>query len=150
MSATVPQLVFRDAVPDEAPQLARMNAQLIRDEGHRNRMTIERLTERMAGWLHGEYRAVIFSLDGADLGYALYRRDREWVYIRQFWVDPSGRRRGIGRTAMDWLIEHRWADAPRLRLEVLAGNQRAMAFWRAMGFTDYCLTLERPLHPPQG
>lgn len=35
-------------------------AQLIQDEGHRNRMTVAELEQRMRGWIAGEYRAVIF------------------------------------------------------------------------------------------
>jgi ribosomal protein S18 acetylase RimI-like enzyme len=30
----------------------------------------------------------------------------------------------------------------RLTVEVLTANTRAVAFWRAMGFADYSLTLE--------
>ena len=40
--------------------LAEWNHQLIRDEGHRNPMTIAQLRERMRGWLAGEYKAVLF------------------------------------------------------------------------------------------
>jgi ribosomal protein S18 acetylase RimI-like enzyme len=31
----------------------------------------------------------------------------------------------------------------RLRVEVLAGNAGAIAFWRAVGFGEYSLTLEK-------
>ncbi len=126
----------------DAAMLARFNQALIRDEGHRNRMTLPELEERMRGWLAGEYEAVVFSEAGCDLGYALYRRDPEWIYLRQFYVRPDHRRIGVGRTAMRWLIENPWKDAPRIRVEVLVGNAPAIAFWRSVGFLDYCLTLE--------
>ena len=29
-----------------------------------------------------------------------------------------------------------------LTVDVLITNQRAIAFWRSVGYTDYCLTLE--------
>ena len=30
----------------------------------------------------------------------------------------------------------------RITVDVLCQNEVGVAFWRAMGFTDYCLTLE--------
>jgi hypothetical protein len=43
---------------------------------------------------------------------------------------------------LTWLAAHIWAGQ-RLRLDVLTGNAAGIAFWRAVGFQDYCLTLER-------
>ena len=133
---------FRDATPADAAVLADLNRQLVRDEGHRNRMTLPELEERMAGWLAGEYRAVLFLDGGRVLGYTLFRFEPEFVYLRQFFVRPEDRRRGVGRAAMTWLREHAWRGVPRVRLEVLVGNQIGAAFWRAVGFRDYCVTLE--------
>jgi hypothetical protein len=45
---------FRSATLDDAPLLAEMNHQLIRDEGHRNPMTVFELAERMREWLSGD------------------------------------------------------------------------------------------------
>jgi GNAT superfamily N-acetyltransferase len=132
---------YRRANVADAPILAAMNGQLIRAEGHRNPMTLAELTTRMAGWLDGEYRAVLFEESEATAGYALYRRDPEYVYLRQFYVVPELRRRGIGRAAIAWLRENAWR-CERVRLEVLVGNAPGIAFWRALGFKDYCLTLE--------
>ena len=133
----------RRATVTDAPALAAMNWQLIRDEGHRNPMTVPELAARMAGWLGGgEYEAVLFEEDGRPpVGYALYRRDPEYVYLRQFFVRPGRRRRGVGREAVGWLRRHAWGGG-RVRLEVLVGNAAGIAFWRAVGFRDYCLTLE--------
>lgn len=33
----------------------------------------------------------------------------------------------------------------RLRIEVLVGNTSGLAFWRAMGFDEYALTMEMAL-----
>ena len=52
------ELEFRFAVQEDAALLGGMNQQLIRDEGHRNKMTLGQLQERMSGWLQGEYTAV--------------------------------------------------------------------------------------------
>jgi GNAT superfamily N-acetyltransferase len=132
---------YRLATVADAPALASMNEQLIRDEGHRNSMTLAELTTRMAGWLAGEYEAVLFEEVGSPVGYALYRRDPEYVYLRQFHVLPACRRQGTGSAAIRWLWQHAWAGG-RVRVEVLVGNVGGIAFWRALGFTDYCLTLE--------
>ena len=132
---------YRSATVNDAPALAAMNWQLIRDEGHRNSMTVAELAVRMAGWLRGEYEAVLFEDSGQSAGYALYRRDPDHVYLRQFFVHQEFRRRGLGREAMAWLQQHRWGGR-RVRVEVLVGNTAGIEFWRAIGFLEYCLTLE--------
>src|SRR5438067_9662402 len=133
---------YRFATAADAPVLAVMNQQLIRDEGHRNPMTLPELEARMAGWLAGGYRAALFEDAGAAVGYALFRRDPDFVYLRQLFVRPDRRRKGVARDALSWLRVHAWADAPRVRIDVLVGNAGAIAFWRAVGFRDYCLTME--------
>jgi ribosomal protein S18 acetylase RimI-like enzyme len=134
---------YRFAAPSDAPILAGMNHQLIRDEGHRNRMSVAELEDRMRVWLEGEYRAVIFSWNGRPAGYALFRDEPDHAYLRQFFVQSDCRRQGIGRAAVQWLLTNVWKDAARVRLEVLAGNTAGIAFWHALGFRDYALTLER-------
>ena len=134
---------YRLATTADAAVLARMNQRLIQDERHRNAMNLEQLKERMCGWLVGEYQAMIFE-DGAGIaGYGLYRCEPEYVYLRQFYVERDRRRQGIGRAAIAWLMEHAWKDARRVRLEVLVENHEAISFWRAAGFGEYCLTMER-------
>ncbi len=135
-------VTFRYAAPGDAALLARMNGQLICDEGHRNRMTPDELEQRMAGWLGGEYQAVIFESGADALGYALYRHELDHVYLRQFFVWREYRRRGVGRSAIEWLTRTDWSDAPRVRLDVLVANTNAHAFWKAVGFVDYCITME--------
>ncbi|HZZ77166.1 MAG TPA: GNAT family N-acetyltransferase [Gemmataceae bacterium] len=91
---------YRRAGVDDARTIAAMNWQLIRDEGHRNPMTPAELAARMAGWLGGEYEAYLFEEAGAPIGYALYRRDPEHVYLRQFSIKSALRRHGVGRAAI--------------------------------------------------
>jgi GNAT superfamily N-acetyltransferase len=140
---------YRRATVADAPALAAMNWQLIRDEGHRNPMTVAELTTRMANWLAGEYEAILFEDSGQVVGYSLYRRESEYIYLRQFFVLAEHRRRGIGRAAIGWLRQHAW-DGGRVRVEVLVGNASGIAFWRAVGFADYCLTLETVAGAPSG
>ena len=53
-------MTFRPATIEDCPLLAELNYQLIRDEGHRNEMTVPELEQRMRGWLADGYRALIF------------------------------------------------------------------------------------------
>ncbi len=132
----------RAATEADCERLGAMNRQLIQDEGHRNRMGVPELVERMRGWLAGDYQAWLLERAQAPMAYCLARDDGDHVYIRQLWVEPGARRQGAGRLLIDHLARSAW-HGRRLRLEVLVGNQRAIAFWRAIGFADYCVTLER-------
>ncbi len=58
---------LRRAEPSDSSVLAELNQQLIRDEGHRNRMTASELEGRMREWLKGEYQAHIFDLDASTI-----------------------------------------------------------------------------------
>ncbi|MBL8849362.1 MAG: GNAT family N-acetyltransferase [Planctomycetaceae bacterium] len=133
---------FRFAEIDDCPLLGELNHQLVQDEGHRNPMTVAQLAERMAAWLAGEYRAVMFEDAGTVVGYALYRTEPEYIYLRQLFVRSERRRRGIGRQALEWLRQNAWRDARRVRIDVLVDNATAQAFWRAVGFREYCITME--------
>jgi GNAT superfamily N-acetyltransferase len=135
-------LNYRIATCDDLDFLAEWNHQLIRDEGHRNTMTVGELRERMKGWLTGEYKAVIFGSETESLGYALYREGATEIYLRQLFVRRDRRCEGIGRKAVNILRAHLWPRHKRLTVEVLTANVRAVQFWRLVGYTDYCLALE--------
>jgi GNAT superfamily N-acetyltransferase len=137
---------YRMATSADAHLLALMNYQLIRDERHRNAMSVAELEQRMQAWLAGEYQAVLFEDELGTAGYALFKREPDWIYLRQFFVQQERRRRGIGKAAMAWLLEHVWNDAPRIRLDVLVGNSQGIEFWRSLGFADYCMAMEKPVH----
>ena len=137
----------RIATNRDAPQLAAMNQQLIRDEGHRNSMSVAELEDRIRNWLVDEYQASIFMVDGSTAGYALYKQEQDWTYLRQFFILPELRRRGLGRAAMEWLIQNPWRNAFLIRLDVLVGNTDGVSFWRSLGFQDYCITMEMDASP---
>jgi len=135
-------LTFRQATLNDCPLLAELNHQLIRDEGHRNRMTVPELEQRMKGWLASEYAAVLFE-DGKEVvAYALYREQADEIYLRQLFVVRNRRRQGIGRRAFEILRSKIWPRNKRLTVDVLVQNTATIAFWRAVGYRDYCLTLE--------
>lgn len=135
-------MTFRHATLEDCAALAELNHQLIRDEGHRNKMNVPELEQRMRGWLESEYAAVIFERAGETVAYALYREQPEHIYLRHLFVARDRRRKGIGRAAVEILRMQIWPKNKRLTVEVLVKNGPAVAFWRAVGYTDYSLTLE--------
>jgi predicted acetyltransferase len=133
---------FYRATLDDCALLAELNHQLIRDEGHRNKMTVPELEQRMKGWLASESAAVIFEDDGETVAYALFREQPEEIYLRHLFVLRNRRREGIGRMAFEILRAKIWPANRRLTVEVLVQNITAVAFWRAVGYKDYSLKLE--------
>jgi ribosomal protein S18 acetylase RimI-like enzyme len=133
---------FRAATSDDCALLAELNHQLIRDEGHHNRMTVSELEQRMKDWLASEYAAVLFENNGEVVAYVLYREQATKVYLRQLFVVRHRRRQGLGRMVIEILRTKIWPKGKRLTVDVLVHNHAAIAFWRAAGYQDYCLTLE--------
>ena len=135
-------MTFRIASLSDVAVLAALNEQLIEDERHRNRRTVAELQERMAGWLAGEYGATLFFEGSEVIGYALFRENAEEVYLRQLFISRSHRRKGYGKEAIRLLRTEVWPRDKRLTVDVLVTNHAAIEFWRAVGFQDYCITLE--------
>jgi ribosomal protein S18 acetylase RimI-like enzyme len=136
-------LRYRLATLADADTLGRLNHELIRDEGHRNPMTLPELVERMRNWLACDgYEALLGHGAGDEpVAYVLWRDLPDSVYLRQIYVQREYRRQGTARHLMLSVFE-RWPDK-RLTVDVLAGNARALAFWRRMGYQDYAVMLER-------
>jgi len=135
-------VTFRLATLDDCSTLAALNHQLIQDEGHRNPMTVPELEDRMRDWLAGDYRAVIFEEKGVLVGYGLFREEPNEIYLRQLFIVRDRRRQGLGRRAMAILRSEVWPATKRLTVSVLVTNKPAVAFWHAVGYTDYSLILE--------
>jgi predicted acetyltransferase len=135
-------MIFREATPADCISLAELNHQLIRDEGNRNPMTVPELEQRMRGWLSSDYRAVIFEEEGDIIAYALFKEQAQEIYLRQLFVVRHRRSQGIGRHAVEELRTKIWPKTKRLTVEVLVANERAVNFWRSVGYTDYTLLLE--------
>jgi ribosomal protein S18 acetylase RimI-like enzyme len=135
---------FRYAVTADVPALALMNQQLIRDEGHRNPMNLEQLQARMGKFIQSDYKAILAEQDGVVCGYALIRYEEQYVYVRQLFVTVEHRNKGMGRAIIDWLRANAMQGRPQIRIDVLIGNQSGIAFWHAIGFSDYSLCMESP------
>ena len=96
-----------------------------------------------ASWLAGEYQAVVFEDAGHPIGYGPVPPGiRACVLAAVFCRERALAGRGIGRAAIDWLRQHAWRADRCIRLDVLVGNRAGISFWHAVGFRDYCLTLE--------
>ncbi len=134
---------YRTASEGDLPLLAEFNQQLINDEGCPNPMSVAELENRMRAWLIRAYAAVLFLSDGSVVGYALYRNDDTGIFLRQFFICRAERRKGLGRAAVDLLFGRVWPDGAAISLEALCANKAAIAFWHAVGFEDYALTLRR-------
>ena len=135
------------AAPADVPLLAAWNQRLIRDEGHRNPMTVPTLAHRMQGWLETDFRAVLFVEAAEAVGYALYRPEADAIHLRHFFIRSESRRRGFGRAGFGLLRREIWPPGVRLTVNVLCHNAAGVAFWRAVGVRDYCLMLE--IVPPE-
>lgn len=72
--------------------------------------------------------------------------ERSRCVITELAVEPSARRRGVGRAlaeaALAWARER---GAARVEVRVAARNSEAQAFWRALGFGDFVDVLDRRL-----
>ena len=142
-------LTWHFASDVDLPALARLNAQLIQDEGHPNLLGVEQLEARMREWLNDGYVAVVYRDGGNVVAYALYRpSDSGWegpagaIYLRQFFVARERRRQGIGRAAVEILRREILPPACRITLETLLPNTPAQQFWRSVGFRDYAIAFE--------
>lgn len=132
---------LRAATNSDLQLLAEMNFQLIKDSGHHNPMNVKELKQRMSNWLQANYHVAIIEVNSTVVGYALWREELDFLYIRQFYICVDDRRNNIGKSAIESLKEHHW-QGKNLRLEVLITNQVARSFWQAVGFNEYCLTME--------
>lgn len=110
-------------------------------------MSVPQLEQRMRDWLNSEYRAVLFEEDREVVAYALFQDQPDQIYLRQLFVARHKRRRGFGREAVQILRSRIWRKNKRLTVEVLVANESAVAFWRAVGYVDYAVTLEIPPKP---
>lgn len=142
MNAPATDLTVSPATPADIPQLAVLNRQLMEDEAHPYMLDLPELADRMARWIAGEYRVLVFRQGGEVCGYAVWRVEDRGAYLRHFFICRDRRRRGLGRAAFAALRRDALPKAMPVQLEAAIWNTDAIAFWRAVGFKDFGLTLE--------
>jgi GNAT superfamily N-acetyltransferase len=141
-------LLIRPADEADLPLLTQMNKRLIEDEGSRNPMSIGQLTDRMKGWLLGNWEVRLFATNAGVVGYAVYqaRRDEYYpdqtiVYLRQFYIERELRGQGLGSAAFQALGTEHFPPGCRVVIDALTSNPRGYDFWRHVGFEPYCTTM---------
>jgi ribosomal protein S18 acetylase RimI-like enzyme len=95
------------------------------------------LIAEFSGQPAGSLLAVIDNVRG-DLGFQPTRRVVIWYVV----TEAAHRRRGVARALIAAAAE--WADkkgAGRIDLSVWACNSEALAAYRALGFTEYCVDM---------
>ena len=133
--------IVRAALTDAAI-LAELNQCLIEDERHPDPMNIAQLTKRMQEWLTTDYTCYVAKECRRIVAYCLYRDDGGYYYMRQLYVDRAHRRKGIATRLLDWLSENVWTDK-KVRLDVLAHNEDAVAFYKRYGFRIGVFRMEK-------
>ncbi|MCG8642515.1 MAG: GNAT family N-acetyltransferase [Desulfobacterales bacterium] len=137
---------YRIATNEDIEILAEMNMELCKDENHKNQFKSKNwFQERMATFLSSSYTAVIFELKDSPIAYALFVNHAEHVdtiHLRQIFVRGSVRRQGIGKNAMQILLNKVWPKGRRITVESLSNNHKALSFYKSLGFTDYSVELE--------
>jgi len=85
---------------------------------------------------------VIILVKKEPVGYVIYEhravqpdsRDRESVYIRQFFISREARRKGFGTTAFRLFLATTVPEGICVRLNVKASNPTGQRFWESLGF----------------
>ncbi|WP_103021583.1 GNAT family N-acetyltransferase [Salinibacter altiplanensis] len=102
-------------------------------------------------WLDDEtYRVYVAEVDGDIAGFATAHRwgpppiyaERSEVFLDELYVRPNDRRQGLGTQLVEAVRD--WTDrigAQRIRLNVLAANEDARAFWAAQEAAPLTVTL---------
>ncbi|MBH5316832.1 GNAT family N-acetyltransferase [Paenibacillus sp. GSMTC-2017] len=143
------KLTLKLATEADISLLAKMNKQLIDDEGNSNPMNVEQLEVRMKVFLATDYLADIILLEDAIVGYALYRfSDNDTnshckdVYIRQYFIVDRFRCKGYGIRGVELLKEQRFASIDILSVDVLAANHSGHQFWLKAGLQPYVINMK--------
>jgi GNAT superfamily N-acetyltransferase len=140
------KLAWRLARPEDARALALLNRQLIEDERHDNRMTVDELAERLGGRIaDDEYRVVLFLDEDSLVAFATLHLEGRLAYLLQFFVERARRRQGVGRRAIEILFSEIIPADRRTVVECMVWNEAGLAFWREQGFQDRYVGLSRPL-----
>ena len=140
---------IRQAKKDDMITVAKMNKQLIRDEGSPNPMTIQELERRFRQWRKEGWRCVVIEHQGTMIGYCVFKEIKgthSYQYnlsLKQFFIRRHLRSRGIGSSALKFMINSFFPKIPRVRVEVLESNQRGKKFWLSNGFVPVATTLDR-------
>jgi GNAT superfamily N-acetyltransferase len=132
-------MLIKECSFDDVPLLAHMNQQLIEDEKAETDLTIEQLEERMLQLIHSECKAFLLCRDDHIVGYALCHTQRSPVYLRQFFIRRSERRKGYGKQGFIALLN--FLHITEIDIDVYSWNKAGVAFWNSLGFETRCYNM---------
>lgn len=153
-------VVIRQATPLDGDDLVRLWLGLsadgqLADERYRIRADADTTAEHFVTqqWLADPDHRVVIAGDSEVVGFMTARLapphhvlvSPVTAVITDAFVAPAHRRRGVGRHLFEAIGE--WAGTrgvAQLEVGTLALDQRAVAFWRSLGFGDWRVTLARP------
>jgi GNAT superfamily N-acetyltransferase len=142
MTADTNSISISTATEADITPLAELNLQLMEDERHPYMLPLDELRARMTRWVAGEYHVLVFRNGARICGYAAWILEERGTYLRHFFICRDQRRQGLGRIIIDRLRRDHFPKNQPLQLEATIWNTGAIAFWRAIGFKDFGLTLE--------
>jgi RimJ/RimL family protein N-acetyltransferase len=123
--------------------LAQLNRQLDEDEPHPYPLPPSALTERMRRWIgNGEYEVLLFRSGDQLIGYAVWRAEEFGSYLRHFFICRDRRGQGWGRAAVQLLCRDVFPKDRPVNLDAVVGNEKSLAFWRAVGFQDFSIGMQ--------
>jgi len=130
---------YRQATPYDAAGIAAVGAAVIEELGEGSGlpgpMTADAVAERIAGY---EDRGAMFvcAADGDVCGFAALEPEpqEEGCAVMGVWLQPTARRKGIGRELALMALEFaRAAGYAKVRGTLPAGNEAALAFFSEIG-----------------
>lgn len=136
------ELTIRQAEEIDLPILARMNQELIEDEGGATAMTIAELETRMSRLLGEGFVAVLFERLSEPVGYAVYRITPQFVYLRQFFIGRNYRGNGYGTESFQRLLADEWGNVASVQVDVHEENKIGKSFWERLGFEPKLVRME--------
>ena len=126
----------------EAELLADLNLQLMVDEEHPYPLERPIVVARMRRWIEGEYHVLLFRRGVRIAGYAAWRLEDRGAYLRHFFICRDQRRQGWGRAAIQLLRREVFPKDLPVQIEAAIGNKAGIAFWRAIGFEEFGVSME--------
>ncbi len=96
------------------------------------------------GWVAERDGELVGFLEGQPLHTSPVLEQPRTALIANLYVDPSARRQGVGRTLVETFARAAAsAGHPALEVGTLTADERAVAFWRGLGFGDWRVVLRR-------
>ncbi len=141
-----PPVTVRRAVPADAPDIARLNLAF-----NDLRTTVEYIAAHLAADAPAEM-VYVAEVDGQVVGLASLRLLPQaldpvpYAELSELYVADAYRRHGVGRALVRTIeAEARAAGAQQMVLLTAWRNTNAHAFYHALGYRLYTVTMRRPL-----